>query len=312
MIDLPVSRSIHNKPVPRGAGLLFVPAVIIGCILFSGDKVSTNLNILISILLIWFTGLVDDLKGLSPKIKFLSIGLAVLIVYTDGFKISTIHNFAHSTVYLGILSLPFTYFAVAGFTNAFNLIDGIDALAGSVALLISIFFAHLGYIHHDLVLKYTSVSLLSALTAFLLYNRPSAKLFMGDSGSLTLGFMLSILFIEAMKYIDAVSVLYLGALPVTDTLVSMLRRSKDGQSLISADKCHLHHIILALTGSVYKTLSILISYQILMMFIGYFTSSKIDSAYMLILYLLLILLIYCLIIYLKNIFHIECYYDKEK
>ena len=307
LIDTPNIRSIHNKPIPRGAGVIFAPAVILGYILYSDIDIYHNVKFLLSIVIIWIIGFIDDIKGLSPKVKFISLAIAVIIIDSVGYKISNIYNFAYTTVYLGSLTIPFTYFAVAGFTNALNLIDGLDALASLIALLISIFFIYLGYIFNDDILRYTALSLSASLIAFLIYNKPKANLFMGDSGSLTLGFILSILFIEAIKYIDAVSVLYIGALPVTDTLISILRRSRDGHSLVSADRCHLHHIFLYITGSIYKTLAILIGYQIVMMIIGYLTSSKIDSAYMLILYLIHILILYRFIIYIRDRYNITCY-----
>ena len=307
LIDKPIARSLHTIPTPRGAGMIFAPSIIIGYILYSPNDIKEETFILISLSIIWITGLIDDFKRLSPKVKFISIAIAVSIIYIGGFKIDTISNFASGTIYLGVLSFPFTYFAVAGFTNAFNLIDGLDALASLVALVISILFAILGYIHNDSILLYTSISLISALLAFLVYNKPKAKLFMGDSGSLSLGFILSILFIEAIKYIDAVSVLYIGALPITDTLVSILRRSRDNYSLISADKCHLHHIALYITKSPYKSLFILLLYQLIMMSIGYICSFKIDSAYMLLLYLIHILVIYYYIMKLKSRFNLNCY-----
>lgn len=312
LIDTPKSRSIHNKPIPRGAGVVFTPAVILGYILYSDIDTYQYNHIIFAIVLIWLVGLIDDIKEISPKVKFISIAVAVIIISYDGYTISTIHNFAYTTLYLGILTIPFTYFAVAGFTNAFNLIDGMDALATSIALLISIFFIYLGYSFGDTILEYTALSLSASLLAFLIYNKPKAKLFMGDSGSLTLGFMLSILFIESIKYVDAVSVLYIGALPVTDTLISMLRRSRDGYSLVSADKCHLHHLFLYITGSVYKTLAILIAYQVVMMAIGYLTSSRIDSAYMFILYILHIAILYQFIIYLKDRYNIICYPNSKE
>jgi len=101
-----------------------------------------------------------------------------------------------------------------------------------------------------------------------------------------------------INYIDAVSVLYIGALPITDTLVAMLRRKIDKRGLTQADKCHLHHIVLNITKSVPKSVAILISYQIFMIIIGLISSSNIDSAIMLIVYLLHIPIIYYLIRYL--------------
>ena len=130
---------------------------------------------------------------------------------------------------------------------------------------------------------------------------------MGDSGSLTLGFILSVLFIKSINYIDAVSVLYIGALPITDTLVAMLRRKIDKRGLTQADKCHLHHIVLNITKSVPKSVAILLTYQIFMILIGLISSSRIDSALMLIIYLLHIPIIYCVIRYLIKRYRIECY-----
>ena len=152
LIDTPKSRSIHNKPMPRGAGVVFTPAVILGYILYSDIDTYHYIHIIFAIVLIWLIGLIDDIKEISPKVKFLSIAVAVIIISYDGYTISTIHNFAYTTLYLGILTIPFTYFAVAGFTNAFNLIDGVDSLATIIAILITLFFILLGYKYQDSML----------------------------------------------------------------------------------------------------------------------------------------------------------------
>lgn len=307
MVDIPKSRSIHTKITPRGGGIIFIPIVLIDIAIFHTQLLLDSIPIFISFIIIWIVGIIDDIYEITPKVKFTAIAIAVIVVYYSGLGIFIVDNFARSVVTLGLFALPFTYFAVAGFTNAFNLIDGIDSLSTVVAISILSVFIYLSIEYNDSMLFTISFSLIVVLLSFLIFNYPPASIFMGDSGSLTLGFILSILFIKSINYIDAVSVLYIGALPITDTLVAMLRRKIDKRGLTQADKCHLHHIVLNITKSVPKSVAILISYQIFMIIIGLISSSNIDSAIMLIVYLLHIPIIYYLIRYLIKRYQIKCY-----
>jgi len=307
MIDIPNSRSIHTEVTPRGGGSIFIPVLLIDIVIFHTQLLFESIPLFISFIIIWIAGIIDDIYELTPKVKFTVIAIAVIIIYYDGLGIYRVDNFAGGVVTLGLFALPFTYFAVAGFTNAFNLIDGIDSLSTVIAISILSIFIYLSIRYSDTILFIISFALLLILLPFLIFNYPPASIFMGDSGSLTLGFIISILFIKSLNYIDAVSVLYIGALPITDTLVAMLRRKMDKRGLTQADKCHLHHIVLNITKSVPKSVAILLTYQIFMILIGLISSSNIDSALMLAIYIMHIPIIYYATRYLINRYHIKCY-----
>lgn len=133
---------------------------------------------------------------------------------------------------------------LSGFTNALNLIDGLDGLAGTISFIILSTFLYIGLAHQDELIVTICSIVLSSLVAFLIFNWNPAKIFMGDSGSLFLGFVISIVATISLKYIHPISVLYLVALPIVDTLIVMVRRIRNGKSHFSPDKTHIHHILL--------------------------------------------------------------------
>ncbi len=307
MVDIPSSRSIHTKPTPRGGGIVFIGVMIISIMLFYIDIYKNFSATLLALVIIWITGIIDDIHFASPKFKFASIAVATLLLSYNGIVIESVSHFANTTISLGVFTLPFTYFAIAGYTNAFNLIDGIDMLATITAIVISFFLLYLGYTYEDKIVFTTSLILLEVLVGFLVFNTPPASIFMGDSGSLSIGFILSILFIKSLSYIPAVAVLYFGALPIIDTLVSMLRRYIDTHPLSKADRCHLHHILLQVTKSHKKSLFILISLQIFMMLLGWILMQLIDTLWMLILFFVIVAVIYFIVQKLRKRYALECY-----
>lgn len=245
LVDIPNHRSSHSTPIVRGAGFVFGLIFLIGICIFSylSSHTLSYSYILIALILVYLTGVYDDINDIHSKLKFLSIIIAAVIAYYDGFAIVSLGTYFGIELTLGYLSLPFTIFAIVGFTNALNLTDGLDGLAGSISIVILLGLFYIGFIHNDNILTYLSFSLIVPLFAFLIFNWHPAKVFMGDSGSLFLGFTLAILCIYALKYINPVSILFLAAIPLLDTLIVMLRRKQRKQSFFVADKNHLHHIL---------------------------------------------------------------------
>ena len=198
---------------------------------------------LLAILIIYICGILDDLYTLSSKQKLVFIIISSVIVYFDGYQITNIGTFFNISVNLGYFALPFTLFAIVAFTNAVNLSDGLDGLAGSVSTIILSAIFIIGFIYDDNTLMVWSALLISVILAFLVLNWHPAKVFMGDSGSLLLGFVIAILSIKSLNYINPVSVFFLAAVPILDTLVVFRRRIQRGMSPFTADKNHLHHIL---------------------------------------------------------------------
>jgi UDP-GlcNAc:undecaprenyl-phosphate GlcNAc-1-phosphate transferase len=167
------------------------------------------------------------------------------------------------------LVFPFTFFAIAGYTNALNLMDGLDGLAASISIVIFVTFLAIGIENKDELLITLSSFFTVTLLAFLLFNWNPAKVFMGDSGSLALGMVISILAIQSMQYITPISALFIIAMPVLDTFIVMTRRLQRHISPFKADKNHMHHFLFNVKGDVSYTVIILVLMQIVFSIIGY-------------------------------------------
>lgn len=265
LLDVPNSRSVHKLPVARGAGIVFGFVFLLGLLIFDNFILEgiTYCYVFLALLVVYATGIYDDIHNISSRVKFSFIILASLIAYFDGLYIPSLGNYFGYELSLGYLALPFTIFAIVGFTNALNLTDGLDGLAGSISIVILSSLLYLGVENSDAILIYIPILLIAPLLAFLLFNWYPAKVFMGDSGSLFLGFSIALLSIYSLEYINPASILFLAAIPLLDTLVVMRRRKQRKQSLFVADKNHLHHILLNFKKDKLFTVASLIKLQVL-------------------------------------------------
>lgn len=263
-VDIPKdNRRVHKKPIPLIGGLAIYLSIIITSLIFLNiDK--TLVSILIGGSLILISGLIDDIKELSPKGKLIFQIASALVLIVADVKIDAITNpfgRAGTVIPLNGLSIPLTIFWVVGITNTLNLIDGLDGLAAGVTLIASLsFFAVAGKFN------YISIMLMSAILAgaclgFLPYNFNPAKIFMGDTGALFLGFMLAAISIEGvMKSVATIAVvvpIIILGVPIFDTTFAIFRRLLNGKSIAEADKGHLHHRLLDRGYSQRKTVLIL-------------------------------------------------------
>lgn len=265
-LDVPKDeRRVHKKPIPVGGGIAMVISVSILMVYYL--PINKNLMMtLIASLIIAISGLYDDKEGLSPKLKFLFQILAAVILILGGMKIEFFTNPFDShdaLLILNILSIPVTIFWVCGITNTINLIDGLDGLASGVSMIcaISMFFITYKMGRYDVSLVCVLVA--GACLGFLPFNFNPAKIFMGDTGALYLGFMLSYISIsgflkQAAILMIFVPVLILGV-PVFDTAFAMVRRKLSGKSMVEADKGHLHHRLLKMGLNQRQTVVILYS-----------------------------------------------------
>jgi UDP-GlcNAc:undecaprenyl-phosphate GlcNAc-1-phosphate transferase len=253
------TRKIHGRPVPRLGGIAIVIAFytpLVGLLLFRsgvGDMFLAERNQVIGIflggILIALLGVYDDLRGAGAGRKFLVQFSVAGLMYALGFRIDILANPFGEALHLGWASLPFTLFWIVGVINAMNLIDGLDGLAGGVALVavLTTFLISLERAHPLMMLL--SSALAGAILGFLFYNFNPATIFMGDTGSMFLGFVLATSAIQTnQKSSTAVAVLIpciaLG-LPIMDTLLAMSRRALRGRPMFQADKEHIHHKLLA-------------------------------------------------------------------
>ena len=265
-LDVPKDeRRVHKEPIPVGGGIAMVISVTILILYYLPINKGLIMTILAS-LVIALSGLYDDKKDLSPKLKFLFQILAGVLLVLGGMKIEFVTNPFDShdaLLILNILSIPVTIFWVCGITNTINLIDGLDGLASGVSMICAISMFFITYRMGRYEVSIVCALVAGACLGFLPFNFNPAKIFMGDTGALYLGFMLSYISIsgflkQAAILMIFVPVLILGV-PVFDTAFAMVRRKLSGKSMVEADKGHLHHRLLKMGLNQRQTVVILYS-----------------------------------------------------
>lgn len=248
------TRKLHALPVPRCGGVAmfvaFAGAWTAATALPSTGELDSALPLLWAATLVMLVGFVDDVRGLSPLAKVTGEAAAALLLWFAGYRVETIGLPWGGVVDLGALALPVTLVWIVGMSNAFNLIDGLDGLAAGVALvatgtLVAVAAAN----GRDTTLVLTA-ALAGALLGFLRYNFNPAKVFLGDSGSLTVGFLLAAFAVGGnlkSRTMIAVAVpLVALALPIFDASLAVLRRLIRGGAVTRGDRDHIHHRMLRL------------------------------------------------------------------
>jgi UDP-GlcNAc:undecaprenyl-phosphate GlcNAc-1-phosphate transferase len=270
-------RKVHSGDVPRlgGIGFSLVFVVTAGILVFlnrESDSAFRFLPCLIGICIIVVSGVWDDFHHMKPLWKFLIQVVAALCVVIPGYTFDRLFYFNETfTKNLPWLRYAITFFWIVGMTNAINLIDGIDALAGGVSAIIALTFAliflHCGGITPAAEL--VCIAMVGAIMGFLVFNAPlpKAKIFMGDGGSQFLGFTLALLpLLEEHKTTAALPVLYVAALliiPIFDTIAAVWRRVRDKQNIYTPDRKHIHHKLMNLGLSVRQIDAVLFSLQLI-------------------------------------------------
>ena len=265
------SRKVHGRPIPRLGGVAIVTAFFVPILglVFTDSAVGQAfyadgrraLGLILGGTAVALLGVYDDLRGSGARSKFAVQFAVALVMYMLGFRVDQIANPFGEPIALGWLGLPFTVFWIVGVVNAMNLIDGLDGLAGGVALIAvaSTFLVALQR-GQPLMLLFTA-ALAGAILGFLFYNFNPASIFMGDTGSMFLGFVLATSALQTnQKGSTAVAMLVpivaLG-LPIGDTLLSITRRAVRGQPLFRSDRGHIHHRLMALGLSHRQTVLVL-------------------------------------------------------
>ena len=293
LVDIPNERSTHENHTPSGAGIGFFLSVALVLPCFHFDLMLSYVWALVAVLSVFIIGVLDDHRDTTPNTKFFVLILATVFLSFDNIIITDLGTFFGVALSLGWFALPFTIFVVVGFTNALNLIDGLDGLSATVSIIILTTFFLVGYTHDDLFIMLLSGAFIAGLLAFILYNWHPASIFMGDSGSLTLGFVISMLAIKSLSYLPAVSILFITAIPILDTIIVMSRRKIKGKSMFSADRCHLHHILRHFFAeNTAKTVLFLGVLQSIYSLTGLQLDKDMDEGYLLILFVLNIVLVY--------------------
>ena len=261
VIDRPKdARRVHKKPIPRFGGMSIFLGSMAAMIIPAGmnDKIKVAM---IGGVLMYLLGIADDIKDLKPAVKFLGqLGIASL-VYALGVRITFISNYfgmhatgSNANVILSAgVGYIITVLWIVGITNAVNLMDGLDGLAAGSVAIMSLCLAYIAYIHGarigSMPVCIALVAVAGGCIGFLPYNFSPAKTFMGDGGALYLGYMIAVLTVvsplKRATIVGALIPILTLAVPIFDTAFAMLRRTLKHESIMHADKGHLHHHLMA-------------------------------------------------------------------
>ena len=249
-IDVPKdARRMHKKPIPRLGGLAIYGGFLCSILIF-GQLDETMLCVLLGAAIIVALGIIDDVLALGAKLKYVVqiVGAAIPVCIGD-LQIGLFTNLNPLSdtpfVHLGILAVPVTIIWIVGITNAVNLIDGLDGLAVGVSSIAAITMLAVALLTGNMPIAITMAALAGACIGFMPYNLNPAKIFMGDTGSTVLGYMLATVSIMGLfKFYAVISFavpfLILG-LPIFDTANAIIRRVAAGRSPMSPDRGHVHH-----------------------------------------------------------------------
>ncbi len=254
LFDVPNARKVHSAPIPTMGGIAIMAGMMCGLVLwFPFSNELAQVCFFFSITVLFGLGILDDLKDLPARYKFMiQLGLALLIALS-GIRINTFDGL------FGIYELPvgaqysITVLAIVGITNAYNLIDGIDGLAGGLGFMSLVTLGFILTMNGDAFTALIAFALAGGILAFLYFNFNPAKIFMGDTGSLVLGFVISVLCIRLIQVNAAVAVpvlphapvfvLGIVLIPVFDTIRVFAMRTWKGKSPFEADRTHIHHLL---------------------------------------------------------------------
>lgn len=257
LFDVPDARKLHTKPIASLGGVgIFIGFLLSLLLCLSLQQAPEFQYFYAAFLLMFFLGIKDDILILSASKKLLGqIGAAAIIIHLAGVRIDSMHGFLGIHNLPEFISFPLSYLTIIVIVNAFNLIDGVDGLSSSLGILTTAIFGSYFAMANMPAYAVLSFGLTGALCAFLVYNFHPAKVFMGDSGSLLLGLVNAILVIKFITVADSIN----GSFPITssvaigfsilivpllDTMRVFSVRISKGRSPFSADRNHIHHLLL--------------------------------------------------------------------
>ncbi len=268
-MDIPNERKVHKQPMPRLGGIAIYLGFLLGYMIYGTHSSQMN-SILIGSFVILLTGIIDDIKPLKAQHKFVGqFAAACILVFYGNFVMQEISAFG-ITLQFGAFSEIITLFFIVGCINCMNLIDGLDGLAAGIS---SIYFLTVGIIAVmqgkfglDFILTFV---MLGSTLGFLVHNFHPASIFMGDSGSMFLGFIIATISLLGFKNVTMSSLiipLLILAVPILDTLFAIMRRTLKGESISTPDKFHIHHQLLNRNFSQRQTVLIIYAINLLFAF----------------------------------------------
>jgi len=250
LLDSPGARKVHRQPIPRVGGIAMAVGAFVPVALWNHSAPFVRAYLIGAAVIVAF-GIVDDMRNLKPKWKLVGqLAAALIIVVFGGLKVYNLGGLLQeNTVLPEWICLPLTVLVIVGVTNAVNLADGLDGLAGGICLLIFACIGYLAWLEEDFVIGLVALALAGSIFGFLRFNTHPAMVFMGDTGSQLLGFSavtLSLVLTQRSTPLSPLVPLILLGLPVLDTLSVMAIRIAKGRSPFSSDMNHLHHNLMAL------------------------------------------------------------------
>lgn len=258
LVDRQDHRKVHKKIITRLGGiaiyLAFIVAMGLAFLLERGPAMEEFISKFIAMLvggtIILALGIYDDVKGADAwkKLSVQIIAAVVLVIF--GFKIVRINNLFGQVVDLGFLVVPLTIIWIIGVTNAINIIDGVDGLAAGVVTIVSVTLFAVSFSQKNIPLAFMGAALAGTTLGFLRYNFSPAKIFMGDTGSMFLGFIIAVMAIQFNRKSTVtlsmlIPIIVLGV-PIIDTLSAVIRRALQGAHIFRGDNGHIHHRLLVL------------------------------------------------------------------
>ncbi|OJE35278.1 undecaprenyl-phosphate alpha-N-acetylglucosaminyl 1-phosphate transferase [Bacillus proteolyticus] len=262
--DKPNARKVHQKIMPRLGGLAIFIGVAVGFVV-GGLYEQRMLSITLGAIIIVIIGILDDMYELSAKVKFGGQLLVAIMIVKSGLLVQVLYIPIIGDTELGWLAYPITVFWIVGITNAINLIDGLDGLSAGISSIVLATLAYMAFTSPwgtgaAIILPLALITLASTI-GFLFYNFHPAKIFMGDTGALFLGYCISVisllgLYKSVTLFSFIVPIIILGV-PIFDTTFAIIRRIVNKKPISAPDKSHLHHRLLAMGFSHRKTVLII-------------------------------------------------------
>lgn len=306
-------RHIHKKTTPKLGGLAIFSGFLLSYMIF-GEPSETMNSILIGSFIIIVTGMIDDIKSIKAGTKLIGqIISACVVTFYGGLILQDISAFG-LYIDFGILAYPITIFFIVACINCMNLIDGLDGLAGGISaiyyLTVGIIAVIMGKLGLDVTLTFI---MFGAVLGFLVHNFHPATVFAGDSGSMFMGFMISVIALLGFKNVTLTSLiipLLILAIPILDTLFAILRRKLKGEKFSTPDKSHIHHQLLNMHFSYRTTVLIIYAIQTLFAVASIVYVLKEKAGY--ILYAILVIIVLALVLKTDVVIDHKAFAEKFK
>ncbi|GEO64894.1 undecaprenyl-phosphate alpha-N-acetylglucosaminyl 1-phosphate transferase [Companilactobacillus nantensis] len=276
-MDKPNARRVNIKPMPTMGGLAIFIAFNFSTFVLLREQFPTHelFSVFLAECIIILTGIIDDIRELSPKAKLAGILAAALVIYfLAGIRMNEVTLPIIGSFELGWWSLPITIIWIIAITNAVNLIDGLDGLATGVSIIALFTMGVMAYFFLNMTNVYVAIwifAMVAALVGFLPHNFHPASIFLGDTGSLFIGFMMAVFSLKGLKNVTFITLLMpvvIMGVPITDTVYAILRRLLNKKPIMQADKHHLHHRLMQLGLSHRQTVLVIYGLSLVFAFIS--------------------------------------------